>query len=576
MRRPRYGAFLVDGPIRGRGEWNALNGAQALLKCLEENGVEVIFGYPGGSVLPIYDALLDSPIRHILVRCEQGAAHAANGYARAAGKPGVCLATSGPGATNLVTGIANAYMDSIPMVVITGQVPTSMVGTDAFQEVDITGITMPITKHNYLVKDKADLPRVVFEAFHIASTGRPGPVLIDIPKDVLSAECEACKEKPVVEIRGYRPNIKGHPSQIKNAARLIQESKRPVILVGGGVILANAAPEIVELATSAQIPVATTLMGIGAFPETHPLSLGMVGMHGTPYANRAVTKADLLIGVGVRFGDRATGNVSKFARDAKIIHIDIDPAEIGKNADIDVPIVGDARLVLQQINHLKPAPSHAEWLEKVEQFKAQHPLKYPKDCLTAQSVIEKVGHMTRDRAWVATDVGQHQIWTALHYKFDKPGRFITSAGLGTMGYGLPAANGLQTARPDDLVILITGDGSIQMQMQELGTARQENLPLKIILFNNNALGMVRQLQHFYCEKRYSGVKLTFNPSFESIAAAYGIGYFPITRPEDVESTLQAAFAHPGMTLVEVRTDENHIVYPTVLGGKGLDEIIVSE
>ncbi|MZP29747.1 biosynthetic-type acetolactate synthase large subunit [Heliobacterium undosum] len=553
-----------------------MNGAQALLKCLEENGVEVIYGYPGGSVLPIYDALLESPIRHILVRCEQGAAHAANGFARAAGKPGVCLATSGPGATNLVTGIANAYMDSIPMVIITGQVPTSMVGTDAFQEVDITGITMPITKHNYLVKDVAEIPRVVCEAFHIASTGRPGPVLIDIPKDVLSAECSLCGEKPAIDIRGYRPNVKGHPSQIKNAAKLIQEAKRPVIMVGGGIILANASQELTELALSAQIPVMTTLMGIGAFPETHPLSLGMVGMHGTPYANRAVSKADLLIGIGVRFGDRATGNVAKFARDAKIIHIDIDPAEIGKNADIDVPIVGDARLVLQQLNQLKPAPNHAEWLEQVAQLKAQSPLKYPKQTLTAQYVIEKAGDMTRDHAWVATDVGQHQIWTALHYKFVKPGRFITSAGLGTMGYGLPAANGLQTARPDDMVILFTGDGSIQMQMQELGTARQENLPLKIVLFNNNALGMVRQLQHFYCGKRYSGVKLTFNPSFESIAAAYGIRYFPVTRLEEVEETLREAFAHPGMVLVEVITDENDMVYPTVLGGKGLDEIIVCE
>ncbi|ABZ84086.1 acetolactate synthase, large subunit, biosynthetic type [Heliomicrobium modesticaldum Ice1] len=553
-----------------------MNGAQALLKCLEENGVEVIFGYPGGSVLPIYDALLESPIRHILVRCEQGAAHAANGFARAAGKPGVCLATSGPGATNLVTGIANAYMDSIPMVIITGQVPTSMVGTDAFQEVDITGITMPITKHNYLVKDVGDIPRVVYEAFHIASTGRPGPVLIDIPKDVLSAECSRCGEKPAIDIRGYRPNVKGHPSQIKNAAKLIQEAKRPVIMVGGGIILANAAQELTELALSAQIPVTTTLMGIGAFPETHPLSLGMVGMHGTPYANRAVSQADLLIGIGVRFGDRATGNVAKFARDAKIIHIDIDPAEIGKNADIDVPIVGDARLVLQQLNQLKPAPNHAEWLEQVAQLKAQNPLKYPKQSLTAQYVIEKAGDMTRDQAWVATDVGQHQIWAALHYKFIKPGRFVTSAGLGTMGYGLPAANGLQTARPDDMVILFTGDGSIQMQMQELGTARQENLPLKIILFNNNALGMVRQLQHFYCGKRYSGVKLTFNPSFESIAAAYGIRYFAVTRLEEVEATLREAFAHPGIVLVEVMTDENDMVYPTVLGGKGLDEIILCE
>ncbi|MTV48330.1 biosynthetic-type acetolactate synthase large subunit [Heliobacillus mobilis] len=555
-----------------------MNGAQALLKCLEANGVEMIFGYPGGSVLPIYDALLDSPIRHILVRCEQGAAHAANGYARAAGKPGVCLATSGPGATNLVTGIANAYMDSIPMIAITGQVPTSMVGTDAFQEVDITGITLPITKHNYLVKDPAEIPRVVQEAFHIASTGRPGPVLIDIPKDVLQAQCLCpdADEKPVVDIKGYRPNVKGHPSQIKNAVKLIEAAKRPVLMIGGGIIHAQASAELFELATRANIPVATTLMGIGAFAETHRLSLGLMGMHGTPYANLAISKADLLIGIGVRFGDRATGDVAKFARDAKIVHVDIDPAEIGKNADIDVPIVGDARIVLKEFLKLTPPMEQTEWMDQIAAWKQNRPLKYRADQLTAQQVIETVGNLTRDKAWVATDVGQHQIWTALFYKFNRPGSFITSAGLGTMGYGLPAANGVQMARPDDMVILFTGDGSFQMQMQELGTARQENLPLKIILFNNHALGMVRQLQHFYCGKRYSGVKMTFNPQFSSLAEAYGVQYYHISRQDAVESTLKEAFDHSGMVMVEVAVDEQEMVYPTVLGGKGLDELIVCD
>lgn len=553
-----------------------LNGAQALLKCLEANGVEVMFGYPGGAVLPIYNALLDSPIRHILVRCEQGAAHAANGYARASGKPVVCMATSGPGATNLVTGIANAYMDSIPLVAITGQVSTSMVGTDAFQEVDITGITMPITKHNYLVKDAADIPRIVYEAFHIASTGRPGPVLIDIPKDVLDAICPTAHQRPDVDIKGYRPTLRGHPAQIKNAVKLIEEAKRPVIMVGGGVIHAKATQELYELAARANIPVTTTLMGVGAFPETHPLALGLLGMHGTPYANIAVSKADLLIGIGVRFGDLATGNVEKFAADAKIIHVDIDPAEIGKNANIDVPIVGDAKAVLSEMNKLVPEVSRHEWVTQVAEWKEKRRLKYPQGQLTAQYIIETVGNMTRDRAWVATDVGQHQLWTALFYKFDRPGSLITSGGLGCMGYGLPAANGVQVARPEDMVILFTGDGSLQMTMQELATARQENLPLKIILFNNNALGMVRQLQHFYCSQRYSGVKLTFNPEFTALAESYGIKSFRISSLETAEATLAEALAYPGMVLVEVDIDENELVYPTVLGGKGLDETMVYE
>ncbi|QGG46411.1 biosynthetic-type acetolactate synthase large subunit [Heliorestis convoluta] len=553
-----------------------MNGAQALLKSLEAKGATVIFGYPGGAVLPIYDALLDSSIRHILVRNEQGAAHAASGFARSTGQPGICLATSGPGATNLVTGIATAYMDSIPLIAITGQVPSSMIGTDAFQEVDITGITMPITKHSYLVKDVNDIPKIVGEAFHIASTGRPGPVLIDIPKDVLQATCNTSIEKVEIDLPGYRPTVKGHKSQIKNAAKMIEEAERPVIMVGGGVIHAKATEQLFELATKANIPVATTLMAVSAFPEKNPLSLGLMGMHGTAYANLAVTKADLVIGIGVRFGDRAIGNPDKFAPGAKIIHIDIDPAEIGKNATINVPIVGDAKLVLQELNEKISKQKRQPWLAQIEEWKEQRGLRYNEEALTAQYVIEQVGNMTRDRAWVLTDVGQHQMWTALFYKFQKPGRFITSAGLGCMGYGLPAANGVQTGCPDDLVILFTGDGSIQMMMQELGTARQEKLPLKIILFNNHALGMVRQLQHFYCEKRYSGVKMTFNPEFEDLARSYGIAYHRITEKEKAIHTLTEALNEPGMVMVEVMVDEKDLVYPSVLGNKGLDETLLQE
>ncbi|MDD4588317.1 MAG: biosynthetic-type acetolactate synthase large subunit [Heliobacteriaceae bacterium] len=550
-----------------------MNGAQVLLACLEANGVEVVFGYPGGAVLPIYDALRGSRLRHILVRCEQGAAHAANGYARVAGKPGVCIATSGPGATNLVTGIANAYMDSIPLVLITGQVATSLVGTDAFQEVDITGITIPITKHNYLVKDPAEIPVVVHEAFHIAATGRPGPVLIDIPRDVQEAVCPVTDLSPGVTIKGYKLTVKGHPSQIRHAVKLINAAVRPVVMVGGGVIQAQAAPELFELATRCNLPVATTLMGVGAFPETHPLALGLMGTHGTLYANRAVSQADLLIGIGVRFGDRATGDVKNFAPAAKIIHVDIDPAEIGKNANIDVPIVGDAKTVLAEINEKAAVVPREEWMAQVMAWKKAAALKYDQGRLTAPYIIEMLGDLTRDQAWVATDVGQHQLWTALFYKFVRPGSLITSGGLGCMGYGLPAANGVQVARPGDLVLLITGDGSLQMTLAELATARQERLPLKIILFNNNCLGMVRQLQHFYREERYFGVDLTGNPSFAALAGAYGLKAYRITTRQEAGPVLRAALAEPGPVLVEVVVDAADLLFPTVLNGTNLEAAV---
>lgn len=551
-----------------------ITGAQALVRTLEEEQVEIIFGIPGGAVLPIYDALNETNIRHVLVRFEQAAVHAASGYARTTGKPGVCLATSGPGATNLVTGIAGAYMDSIPLVVLTGQVPTSMIGTDAFQEVDITGITFPITKHNYLVKDPNDLPRVVKEAFHIARTGRPGPVLIDIPKDVAAGICSRGAPERV-ELRGYKPTYKGHPNQIRNAARLMQEAERPVIFVGGGVISSGATEELRKLAETLSIPVATTLMGIGSFPENHPLSLGMLGLHGTAYANYAVTEADLLIALGVRFDDRVTGLVEKFAPRAKIIHLDIDPAEIGKNVEVNVPIVGDVKLVLQSILALVEEKKNEEWLAKINEWRERYPLEYgnKKETLRPQYVIEELGRLTDHQAIVTADVGQHQMWAAQFYKFARPGSFLTSGGLGAMGYGFPAAIGAQLGNPEALVIAVTGDGSFQMNMAEMATAMENNLPIKILLFNNSGLGMVRQLQHFYCERRYTAVEFTGNPDFVRLAECYGAAAYRIQSPEEVVPVLKEALNNDRLTLVECVIDRDEWVYPMVPSAKGLDEMI---
>lgn len=554
-----------------------ITGAEALIKCLEAEQVELVFGYPGGAVLPIYDALKESRIKHVLVRQEQAAAHAASGYARITGRPGVCMATSGPGATNLVTGIATAYMDSIPLVAITGQVATSMVGTDAFQEVDITGITMPITKHNYLVQKVEDLPRIVKEAFHIAGTGRPGPVLIDIPKDVSEAVLKDFRLPEKVDLRGYKPTYRGHPSQIRNLAEMIGQAKRPLIYAGGGILKSGAWGELMSLAEKINAPVTVTLMGLGAFPENHPLYLGMLGMHGAPAANLAVQECDLLIGLGVRFDDRVTLSVEKFAPKAKIVHVDVDPAEIGKNVMVDLPIVGDLKRVLEDLLGLVAEQEKQEWIEQVYRWRKEQPLQYEENHqeLKPQRVLEKLGEMTRERNVIVTaDVGQHQIWAAQYYRFLRPGTYLTSGGLGTMGYGFPAAIGAQLAAPDATVIAVTGDGSFQMHMAELGTAVENNLPVKILLFNNQNLGMVRQLQHFYAGRRYTGVDFTGNPDFVQMMGAYrnAVG-LRITEPSQIEEVLEEALNNGKLTLIECVISKKELVYPVVPNGMGLHEMI---
>jgi len=552
-----------------------MNGAEALLACLQAEGVDTVFGFPGGAVLHIYDALLQSPIRHILTRHEQGAAHAADGYARATGKVGVCIATSGPGATNLVTGIANAYLDSVPLVAITGQVATGMIGTDSFQEVDITGITAPVTKHNYLIKDVNELPRVVKEAFHIARTGRPGPVLIDIPIDVTTAAIDFDYPE-TVDLAGYKPTEKGHPLQIERVLQAIQEAQRPVICAGGGVISAGAAAELRELAERRNIPVITTMMGIGAIPTDHPLALGMVGLHGLPAANRAITGADLLIAVGVRFGDRVTRKISGFAPRAKVVHIDIDPAEIGKNIRVSIPVVGDIKNILAALGEVLPAGGDTTaWVEQVRQWKADwcQATEPANGKVKPKEVFAAINAVTGGDAIITTEVGEHQMWAAQCCQCQAPRTFLSSGGLGTMGYGLPAAVGAQIGRPDKLVINISGDGSFQMNMQELATAVENDLPLKIIVFNNAALGMVRQLQEFYCEGRYSQVLFKFVPDFAGLAAAYGAKGIRIDRPEEVRPAIEAAISHPGLVIVDCRIDPVANVLPMVPNGAALNEMI---
>lgn len=552
----------------------AITGAKAVIRSLEAEGVKVIFGYPGGAILPVYDALKESSIKHILVRNEQGAAHAASGYARATGRPGVCMATSGPGATNLVTGIATAYMDSVPMVAITGQVSTKLVGTDAFQEVDITGITYPITKHNYLVQDANDLPRIIKEAFHIAGSGRPGPVLIDIPKNVAEALCKV-KIPEEVNLPGYKPTYTGHPSQIKTAAKLMREAKRPIIHAGGGIISADAQEDLLTLAELIQAPVASTLMGLGAIPADHPLFLGMLGLHGTPAANQAITESDLLISIGVRFDDRVTGALEKFAPDAKVIHIDIDPAEIGKNVRVNVPIVGHVKQVVQAINtHLEPM-ARQSWVERVQQWKEDLLLCYP-PCeweLNPRQIIERLSEITKGKAVVTTDVGQHQMFAAQFYRTNRARGFISSGGLGTMGYGFPAAIGAQVANREDLVVCITGDGSFQMSLPELATAKEQNLPIKIIIMNNSCLGLVRQLQHFYCDCRYSAVDMTGNPDFVKLADAYGIPGYRITKADEIDKVLGEALNNGKLTIIDCQISKEELVYPMVLLGKGINEMV---
>ncbi len=556
-----------------------IKGSEAIVRALQEEGCDVIFGYPGGVVIPFYDALYHSDLKHVLVRHEQGAAHAAEGYARATGKVGVCVATSGPGATNLVTGIADAYLDSIPIVAITGQVKSDLIGTDAFQEADTTGITLPIVKHSYLVQNASDLAQIIHEAFHIAGTGRPGPVLIDIPVTCALAEF-AYKTASAVDLPGYKPTMRGHSKQIKVAARAIHESPRPVLYVGGGVISSGATQEVFDLATSLNIPVTTTLMAMGAFPGTHPLSLGMLGMHGTAYANWAVHECDLLIAVGARFDDRVTGKLSTFAPQAKVLHIDIDPAEIGKNVEPRIPIVGDAKMVLHEIlaelATMEAAPERtAEWLQRVDDWRDQHPLHYEEDDgeLPPQYVVEQIYAVTGGDAIITTDVGQNQMWAAQYFKYTQPRQFISSGGLGTMGFGLPAAIGAQIGRPDKQVIDIGGDGSFQMTMQELGTAVAYNVPIVVALLNNRFLGMVRQWQELFWEGHYSHTDIAVQPDFAKIADAYGALGITVTAKDEVADALRTAIKDPRPAVIDFRVRREENVYPMVPAGTSITEMI---
>src|SRR3989338_3969370 len=548
-------------------------GAQILLECLKREGVEVIFGYPGGQVLPIFDKLYDSDIRFILTRHEQGAAHAADGYSRATGKVGVCLATSGPGATNLTTGIANAYMDSIPMIAITGQVKTFLIGNDAFQEADVTGITRPITKHNYLVKDVKELARIIREAFFIASTGRPGPVLIDIPSDVQLADTEFAWPKEI-EIRGYKPTLLGHPGQIKKAAKLILASKKPIIYAGGGVIISQASNELKKLAEKIQAPVTLTMMGLGAFPGTHELSLGMLGMHGTAYANHAIMESDLIIAVGARFDDRVTGRLDAFAPYAKVIHIDIDPSSISKNFRVDIPIVGDAKSIIQQLlTEIKKTPDTSDWLKTTSGWKKKHPLKYKDDGkIKPQYVIEQLYEATGGDAIITTEVGQNQMWSCQWYKYDRPRTFISSGGLGTMGFGFPAAIGVKFGCPEKTVFDIAGDGSIQMNIQELITAVCNKIPVKVAILNNGYLGMVRQWQELFYKKRYSQTKLC-NPDFVRVAEAYGAAGIRVEKTEEVRPAIEKALKIDNAVFLDFLVEEEENVYPMVPAGEAINRMI---
>jgi len=563
-----------------------MKGTEIFVECLRREGVEVIFGHPGGAILPIYDRLYDAEIRHILMRHEQAAAHAADGYARASGRVGVAMATSGPGATNLVTGIASAFMDSVPMVVFTGQVPSTLIGTDAFQEADVVGITRPCTKHNYLVLRTEDLARTIREAFYLARTGRPGPVLVDLPKDIQLSECEF--EYPEqVHLRGYRPVLEGEREAIRRAAVAILEAERPVIYAGGGVIASDGAEELRRLAEMGRIPVATTLMGLGGFPTEHPLSLGMLGMHGSWYANTAISRCDLLIALGVRFDDRVTGKLSEFAPTARKIHVDIDPAEINKNVRVDIPIVGDVRRVLSVLNaeveELVSAHSTAAWVRKREQWLAQiaewkraYPFRYEYDeqVIKPQWVIEEIARITQGEAILTTDVGQHQMWAAQYYRFKHPRTWITSGGLGAMGFGLPAAIGAWFARRDRPVIAICGDGSFQMTMQELAVVAEHRIPVKVVILNNFFLGMVRQWQQIFYNGRYAASDLRVSPDYAKIAEAYGLRGHTVRRPEELVGLLEQTLlaSEPVILDVQVAAEEN--VYPMVPPGAAITEMIL--
>ncbi|HEY3313939.1 MAG TPA: biosynthetic-type acetolactate synthase large subunit [Bacillota bacterium] len=553
-----------------------VTGAQALFKSLLEEDVEVIFGYPGGQVLEIYDALPQFPIRHILTRHEQGAVHAADGFARATGKVGVCLATSGPGAANLVTGLATAYMDSTPLVALTGQVSTALLGRDAFQESDLTGITMPITKHNYLVKDPADLPRIIKEAFHIASTGRPGPVLVDIPRDVQMGKV-TFRYPSEVSLPGYKPTFYGHPAQITQAAKALGAAERPLILAGGGVTSSGAHEILMDLAEKLSIPVVSTLLGLGTIPADHPLFLGMLGMHGTYRANRAVHEADLLLAVGTRFSDRVTGPTDQFAAKAKIIHVDVDPAEIGKNVQVDIPVVGDARQILEVLTDKvgETKPDVAEWLAEIRSWHADGQSEVDDESpVNPPAAIRWIAEAAGQEAVIVTDVGQHQMWTAQHWPVRRPHTLISSGGLGTMGFGLPAAIGAKVGRPDAPVVLITGDGSFQMNVQELGTMAAEGIALKIFLFNNGSLGMVRQWQDLFLNGRLSQINLRGWPDFIRLVEAYGLKASRVERHGQLKSVLKTAMGTPEAHFVECQIDPDEKVFPMVPPGKSTMEMIL--
>lgn len=560
-----------------------LTGAQILLESLKKEGVDVLFGYPGGAVIDIYDELPRHPeLKHVLVRHEQGAVHAADGYARASGKVGCCLVTSGPGATNTVTGIATAYCDSIPLVVFTGQVPTQLIGNDAFQEVDIVGITRPCTKHNFLVKDVRNLAKTIRQAFYLARSGRPGPVLVDLPKDVMQARTEFVWPEDIF-MRSYNPTYKPNLNQLRRTAEELARARKPVILVGGGVIMADASEVLCELAHELDIPVATTLMGLGAFPANGDLWLGMVGMHGTYAANMSINHADLLVCVGARFDDRVTGRLQDFASHARIVHIDIDPTSIRKNVEVDVPVVGDCRQALEgilEICRAKMADTdwsgmHADWLQTVHEWKANHPLAYTRNGhIKPQQVIEAMYAITKGDAIIATEVGQNQMWAAQFYTFTKPRTLLTSGGLGTMGYGFPAAIGAQFAFPDKLVINVAGDGSIQMNIQELATVVQNKLPVKVVILNNGHLGMVRQWQELFYNRNYSHTNMEAQPDFVKLAEAYGAEGYRISKPEELEDVLRKALTSPNPAFIDVMVEREENVYPMVPAGAALDEMLL--
>jgi len=562
-----------------------ITGSQAIIKCLQEEGIDTIFGFPGGAVIDLYDELMDSDIKHLLVRHEQGAVHAADGYARATGKVGVALLTSGPGATNGVTAIATAYMDSIPLVVFTGQVPRALIGNDAFQEVDIVGITRPCTKHNYLVSDPNELVSTIREAFYLAASGRPGPILIDLPKDVVASKM-AFPEKKAIKMKTYQPNINPHPGQIEKACKAYLKAKRPVLYVGGGVILANASKELTELAEKTQTPVTMTLMGLGGFPGSNPLSMGMLGMHGSYASNMMVAKSDLLIAVGARFDDRVTGRLDAFAPHAKIIHIDIDPTSISKNVGVDIPIVADCKQALLAMNSwfndsrdfdaAAIADKHRPWIEQVNEWNDKHPLTYLEegDIIKPQFVVETLDRLTGGDAIITTEVGQNQMWAAQFYKFNKPRRLLTSGGLGTMGYGLPAAIGAKMAFPDATVIDIAGDGSIQMNIQELATAKQYGAPVKVAILNNNYLGMVRQWQELFYNRRYSATVMEVTPDFVELAKAYGAVGLRAKTKDEVEPVIKEALATDNLVIMDFSISREEGVFPMVPAGKATTEMLL--